>query len=86
MDLQALRHCPEFEPRSNKGPVGLKIHSLSLGKIHLECKIVHNCLLLVGGDVIYMSSDWHTCCLYEFMRVCARWDERRLAVLCCSGP
>ena len=43
MDLQALRHCPEFEPRSNKGPVGLKIHSLSLGKIHLECKIVHNC-------------------------------------------
>ena len=42
MDLQALRHCPEFEPRSNKGPVGLKIHSLSLGKIHLECKICHN--------------------------------------------
>ena len=30
VDLQALRHCPEFEPRSNKGPVGLKsIHYLS---------------------------------------------------------
>ena len=43
MDLQALRHCPEFEPRSNKGPVGLKIHSLSLGKIQLDSKILHNC-------------------------------------------
>ena len=44
MDLQALRHCPEFEPRSNKGPVGLKIHSLSLGKIQLDSKILHNWL------------------------------------------
>ena len=41
--LQGLRHCPEFEPRSNKGPVGMKIRSLSLGKIQLDSKILHNC-------------------------------------------
>ena len=64
MDLQGLRHCPEFEPRSNKGPVGLKIHSLSLGKIHLECKIgglygYIECTiaLSLAGDLEYCVAD-----------------------------
>ena len=43
LHLQALRHCPDFEPRSRKGPVAVKIHSLSLRKIQLDSKIVQNC-------------------------------------------
>ena len=77
MDLQALRHCPEFEPRSNKGPVGLKIHSLSLGKIHLECKILHNC------DLVLRPTEFMSLAAVSFtLRIQCRQCSSRLSDSC----